>query len=198
MKRGPAWLLATVAVATVAVVAACANRAPAAPSADAGTGAGAGAGAGAGTGAGAAAGAGAGAGSDDDCTLATPLVPGIPGSPGNLIQTPRNPNGASELAMLMRQFVDDLDEVRADAMAGRKPKPLFATHRKMRCSWHTDPAERNQRFDTFAQSYLAAVRQFDAEPTRQNYNAIVNGCVHCHSQSCGGPLDFIDTKRWQN
>lgn len=32
-----------------------------------------------------------------ECTLETPLIPGVPGSPGHLLPSDRNPNGDSEL-----------------------------------------------------------------------------------------------------
>src|SRR5688572_17207363 len=80
---------------------------------------------------------------DGDCTWQTPLVPGIPGSPGHLIKSPRNPNGDSELAVLMREFVEDLQDARTLLEAGQPVKKLYPTHRKMRCAWPTNPAERN-------------------------------------------------------
>ena len=134
---------------------------------------------------------------DDDCTWQTPLVAGIPGSPGHLIKSARNPNGDSELAVLMRQFVDDLREVRALAEGKQPVKKLFPVHHKMRCSWPTKPEERNEQFDGRAQGYLAAVRAFDDAPGQATYNAMIAGCIACHSVSCGGPLDFIDGMKWQ-
>ena len=134
---------------------------------------------------------------DADCNLSTPLVPGIPGSPGHLIKSQRNPNGDSELSVLMRQFVDDLREVRTQAEAGQPVKKLLPVHRKMRCAWPTKPEERNEQFDGRALGYLAAVRAFDTAPNQANYNGIIAGCIACHSVSCGGPLDFIDSMKWQ-
>lgn len=134
---------------------------------------------------------------EDDCTLATKLVPGVPGSPGHLIKSPRNPNGDSELSHLMRVMVDDLREVRVLAEAKQPLKKLYPTHRKMRCSWPTKPEERNEAFDGRAQGYLAAVRAFDENPGQATYNAMIAGCISCHSVSCGGPLDFIDGMKWQ-
>ncbi len=134
---------------------------------------------------------------DADCNLSTPLVPGVPGSPGNLIKSSRNPNGDSELSALMRMFVDDLRNARTLAEAGEKVPAMFATHRKMRCAWPTKPEERHERFDTLAQGDLAAVRAFDAEPKKATFNSIIDGCVNCHSHACGGPLEFIDGMRWQ-
>ncbi|MDO8349234.1 MAG: hypothetical protein Q7T30_03285 [Planctomycetota bacterium] len=133
----------------------------------------------------------------DDCTLATPLVPGIPGSPGHLIASARNPNGDSELAVLMRRFVDDLQQARP-LLEAKKPVPkLLPAHRRMRCSWPTKPEERNEKFDGLAIAYLATVKAYDDAPGQATYNGILAGCVACHSQSCGGPLDFIDSMKWQ-
>lgn len=134
---------------------------------------------------------------DDDCTLATPLVPGVPGSPGNLIESERNPNGDSELAVLMRDFVDDLREARTLLEAGESVAKLHPTHRKMRCAWPTRPEDRDEKYDNLAQSYLALVAAYDAAPGQATYNGIIAGCIACHSQGCGGPIDFIDSMRWE-
>ncbi len=142
-------------------------------------------------------GAAAAAADDSDCNLQTPLVPGIPGSPGHLIPSTRNPNGDSELAALMREFVEDLQDARS-LLEAKQPVPkLFPTHRKMRCAWPTNPAERNEAYDGRALGYLAAVRAFDSEPGRATYNAVLIGCISCHSESCGGPIPFIDGMKWQ-
>lgn len=136
-------------------------------------------------------------GDEDDCTLATKLVAGVPGSPGNLIKSSRNPNGDSELAVLMRQFVDDMREARTLLEAGEAVKPLYPTYRKMRCAWMSKPDERNENYDSRAVAYLSLVKAYDASPNQATYNGIIAGCISCHSQSCGGPLDFIDSMKWQ-
>ena len=123
--------------------------------------------------------------------------PGSPGSPGHLIRSPRNPNGDSELSYLMRQMADDLEAARKAVAAGTRPAPLLPIHRRIRCSWPTKLDERNAQFDGMAQSYLAAVKTFDETPTQGAYNAIVQGCVSCHSVSCRGPLDRIDELVWR-
>lgn len=134
---------------------------------------------------------------DSDCNLSTPLQPGIPGSPGHLIPSARNPNGDSELSALMRRFVDDLRDARVLLEAGQPVQPLFPTHRKMRCSWHTRPADRTPTFDALAQGYLSSVRAYDKAPGQETYNNVIRGCISCHAASCGGPLDFIDGMLWQ-
>lgn len=134
---------------------------------------------------------------DPDCNLSTPLVPGIPGSPGNLIISPRNPNGDSELAALMRDCVEDLVAAKQALEKGQTPVPLRDAHRRMRCSWHTKDDTRNETFDGLAKGYLASVASFDAKPSQDLYNGMVQSCVACHSVFCGGPLDLIEQLYWR-
>lgn len=133
----------------------------------------------------------------EDCDLSTPLVPGVPGSPGHLIVSARNPNGDSELAHLMRDMVDELLAARAALEGGEAPAPLFPSHRRMRCAWPTTPDQRNAVYDAMARGYLQRVEAFDAEPSRVAYNAIVQDCTACHAVSCSGPLDFIEGLAWR-
>lgn len=135
--------------------------------------------------------------SESPCDFRTKLVPGIPGSPGNLIPSARNPNGVSELAQLMRQFVEDLDEAKRVLASGEKPKKLFPTHKRMRCSWHTVPSERNEAYDRRAKSHLDLVQAFDDAPGQDSFNAIIQSCIACHSVSCQGPISFLTRMQWQ-
>ena len=133
----------------------------------------------------------------DDCTLATVLRPGIPGSPGHLIASHINPNGASELAVLMRTFVDDWKAARVKLGADAGVAALLPNQRKLRCSWPTAADDRNPTFDGFALSYLGRVKAFDARPTRETYEGVLDGCKACHEVSCGGPLEVIEGLRWK-
>lgn len=134
----------------------------------------------------------------DDCTLSTPLTPGVPGSPGHLIASERNPNGASELATLMRRFVDDVTDAKALLKAGAAAVPArLPVHRKIRCAWPTDAADRNQTFDALAVNYLSKVQAFDGKPSRETYEGVLDGCKACHEVSCGGPLELIEGLRWK-
>ncbi len=134
----------------------------------------------------------------DDCTLATPLTPGIPGSPGHLLPSDINPNGASELAALMRTMQKELTAAREAILAGQPaPGPLFPTFRKMRCTWPTAPADRNQKYDDLAVTYLALVKAYDAKPpdARAAYDGVLTGCRACHDQTCAGPIEVIEGLR---
>jgi hypothetical protein len=124
-------------------------------------------------------------------------VPGVPGSPGHLLPSLRNPNGDSELAALMRRFVDDLGAARA-AVKARAPKAALAkAHRRMRCAWPTDVKDRTPTFDALAIVYLAQVEALDAAGPAADleYARVLEGCQGCHQASCPGPLDVIEGLR---
>ena len=134
---------------------------------------------------------------EPECTLKTPLVPGIPGSPGHLLPSERNPNGDSELAALMRVMQKDLQDARPAVLRGEAPPPLLPRYKKLRCSWPTAAADRNEAFDGLAQGYLARVAAFDAKPKdlAAAFDSVLDGCRACHEASCPGPLVVIDELR---
>lgn len=131
------------------------------------------------------------------CTGETKLVEGVPGSPGHLLPSSINPNGASELATLMRRFVADWKAARQTLEAGGNVAPRFPSHAKLRCAWPTDPADRNAQFDTLAVGYLDAVKRFDESPGQRSYEGVINACAACHEVTCGGPLEVINQLHWK-
>jgi hypothetical protein len=133
--------------------------------------------------------------SEPECSAETALTLGIPGSPGHLIQSERNPNGVSELAHLMRQMVSDLEETRALIQTAGPLKKLYTAHQKMRCSWPTDVRDRNGAFDAMAVGYLEQVKNLDDSAPRNqrdNFNNVLAGCTACHENTCPGPLAVIE------
>lgn len=133
----------------------------------------------------------------EDCTLATVLKPGVPGSPGHLIASAINPNGASELATLMRAFVEDWKDARVKLGADAGVAARLPTHARLRCTWPTAADDRNPAFDGFAVNYLGKVKAFDARPSRETFEGVLDGCKACHEVSCGGPLEVIEGLRWK-
>lgn len=129
-----------------------------------------------------------------ECTGDTPLVPGVPGSPGHLLPSARNPNGVSELAALMREMEADWRRVRDQLhdAGDARPAGLGLRHSRMRCAWPTQPADRDRAFDARAASYLAKVRAFEAAPTEEAYGAVLIACRACHESVCTGALAAID------
>ncbi len=130
----------------------------------------------------------------EDCTGATPLREGVPGSPGHLVASPLNPNGMSELALLMRRMVSDLEAARDVIERGGTPAPVGDGFRRIRCAWPTEPGMRTPEFDPLAVGYLRRVAEMDADPAhaRARYTAVLAGCRACHEATCDGPLSVID------
>jgi hypothetical protein len=97
----------------------------------------------------------------------------------------------------MRKMVEDLKENRIRTQGGAAVVKMLPTHRTMRCAWPTNPKERNEGYDGRSQSYLATVRAFDEAPSKETYNAVVQGCIACHQINCGGVIEFLETLRWE-
>ncbi len=132
-----------------------------------------------------------------DCTLSTPLPPGVPGSPGHLVVTDLHPDGTSELALVMRGLVDDAKVARAAVLEGRPVPPRWSVQRTMRCAWPTAAADRDEKFDALAQAYLEQVRTLESNPAdpRLAYTHVLEGCLACHQTMCPGPIDLIEGLR---
>lgn len=126
-----------------------------------------------------------------ECTITTDLKPGVPGSPGHLIDSPINPNGDSELSDLMRTMLDDARAAREAVLAGTPIPKMAAVHRRVRCTWPTDPATRNGHFDSMSKRYLDAVTNLEKTATKRAYGEVVEACLHCHENTCPGPTVAI-------
>jgi hypothetical protein len=133
----------------------------------------------------------------DTCTWETPLVAGVPGSPGHLIPSARNPNGHTELAWRMRAMQDHLAAVRAAIVDGAPMPPKPTDHHRIRCSWPTTASDRNAAFDAFSVNYLQALDALHdpaaTAPIRARYDVAVASCRACHENTCPGPLMAIDS-----
>ena len=129
---------------------------------------------------------------EPECTIATKLVPGIPGSPGHLLPSDINSNGASELAALMREMKADLEKARTLIAEGKPVPAMHARHRKMRCAWPTSLDDRTPTFEQSAITYLSLVKALDEKPSVNSLNGVVSGCLACHATACPGPIPVIE------
>jgi len=108
---------------------------------------------------------------------------------------PLNPNGDSELALLMRDMFDDGLQVKEAVLAGQAPD--------VRCDYaaiHTAAATEPEKkalpaYDAFARSYEAAIEALENAPPAaraEAYQHMVNSCVQCHQELCPGPIRRIN------
>lgn len=104
-----------------------------------------------------------------------------------------NPNGASELALLMRELTAFAEENSRLLAAGQTPQPWPESVARLTTAQATDEEMKGLHFDALAADFQAATHRFNqalskGEPLRDLHNQIIGSCVACHQQSCAGPL----------
>lgn len=108
--------------------------------------------------------------------------------PGSL-----NPNGDSELALLMRQmtvFTDSLkDKIAANTPVGNYPSRF----ENILHAQPTDSSLNRTVLNGFANNYLEQLRNlYQGKSTgAAGLNSIVNSCITCHESFCQGPIKRI-------
>ena len=108
---------------------------------------------------------------------------------------PLNPNGDSELALLMRNMMSSSKNLKEMIQQGNLPKEFPEEFLKIHEAKPTDSDTKKESFDGFADNYivnLQALYNSPKEDLKKNYNAVVAACVSCHSQHCPGPLKAIN------
>lgn len=101
-----------------------------------------------------------------------------------------NPNGDSELALLMRAMYDDAAQMKEAIERGEQPKSSV-DHSKMLTASATEPEKAaSDTYKTWAQSYLhtvEALKNGDLEMAPDLFDNMVNNCMGCHTDLCPGP-----------
>jgi hypothetical protein len=106
-----------------------------------------------------------------------------------------NPNGDSELALLMREMADWTDSCKAAITSGREVPAAPANLKTLHAAKRTDPNIDEKIFSSMASLYQSRVTDFQAATDAnrvQLFNAMVQGCVSCHENFCHGPLVRIN------
>lgn len=106
-----------------------------------------------------------------------------------------NPNGDSELALLMREMWDDCMRVKEEVEAGKEsnfsfdPKAIFTAHA-------TEPEKAaSETYRQMGEVYLRASESFEKAGSTERkdyYQALITTCVSCHKQLCPGPVAKIN------
>lgn len=106
-----------------------------------------------------------------------------------------NPNGDSELALLMREMADWTDSCKAAITSGREVPAAPANLKTLHTAKRTDPNIDEKIFSSMASLYQSRVTDFQAATDAnrvQLFNAMVQGCISCHENFCHGPLVRIN------
>jgi hypothetical protein len=109
--------------------------------------------------------------------------------------TPLNPNGDSELALLMRKMAVLSEENAAALRAGKDLVPYDGSFEKVIFSAERSMNVEEQLYQGMAKAYITNLNKlYQAGTTEEKialHNNVVQSCQDCHSQTCRGPLKRI-------
>ncbi len=104
-------------------------------------------------------------------------------------EVPLNPNGDSELALLMRAMYDDAMLVKEQVEAGETPT-ISVNPQPILTATPSDPeSTASPQYKSFARAYIHSVNQLGGatEDVEALYTGMVNTCMSCHTAVCPGP-----------
>lgn len=111
---------------------------------------------------------------------------------------PLNPNGDSELALLMRAMFDEAQQIK-EQIANGSPVSLSLDHEKILTAHATEPEKAaSEEFQAFATLYLKTIENLQkASPEKaiKLYDNMVDNCMTCHKALCPGPIVRIKKLR---
>lgn len=105
-----------------------------------------------------------------------------------------NPNGDSELALLMRQLFYDTDSLKQWVVVdgNEVPQAFIDALENVHTAAPTDPEVKTAEFTAFNQLLVNAAKELSvAENKEEAYNNFLNKCIDCHKVVCPGPIKRI-------
>lgn len=102
-----------------------------------------------------------------------------------------NPNGDSELAILMRGMFDEGMKIK-EAVASGEKVDLEIDYDKLLTATATEPEKAaSPTYKAMAQVYMSIMEKYkeaDLDESKALYLDMVNTCKACHKSMCPGPL----------
>ena len=116
--------------------------------------------------------------------------------------SPINPNGDSELALLMRQLFNDADSIKQliEAGQGSVPVEFIEAIERVHTADPTDPEVKTDQFTAFNDMMKAQAERLKESTENQveEFNNFVNSCISCHQVVCPGPIKRIKKLKIKN
>ncbi len=107
-----------------------------------------------------------------------------------IVKAPINPNGDSELALLMRAMYEEAERMKAAIERGEQPE-ITLDYEAILTAEATEPEKAaSATYKVHAQSYLQtlkALKNADVAQAQQLFGDMVDSCMGCHSALCPGP-----------
>lgn len=113
---------------------------------------------------------------------------------------PINPNGDSEMSLLMRSMFDSLRVYRNQAKAGENPSVAFTARlSELHTAQLTDETIRGPVLESFTRAFIQQADSLMAspQPNQETYNNLVASCITCHAEFCPGPIMRIKKLKWK-
>lgn len=104
-----------------------------------------------------------------------------------------NPNGSSELSLLMREMYNHTAAARK-ALDEGKTAPYPESFLTLKTAKPTDGDTKKEYYTTFADLYIQSLENYKGSGKsnlQKNYTAMINTCLACHSSHCPGPVPKI-------
>lgn len=106
-----------------------------------------------------------------------------------------NPNGDSELALLMRKMYDDADSIKKfiTDSAGNITPEFISELEKIHTAIPTDSTVKTPEFEAYTKLMIDEANKLfsSTENKVQGFNQLVNRCIECHQSFCPGPIKKI-------
>lgn len=105
-----------------------------------------------------------------------------------------NPNGSSELAVLMNDLYKEAELAKQKIALGEKPK-LKADAKKILTAAATEPEKvASPEYKAFAGSYIESVKMLKKASSAEaagHFKLMATACMNCHKALCPGPAKRI-------
>lgn len=109
--------------------------------------------------------------------------------------SPINPNGDSELALLMRKLYDDADSLKLliESGEGNITDKYIEELQRVHTAVPTDPNVKSPEFTAFNELLINQAKAVKENPENKSeaFNLLVNRCIDCHNVFCPGPIKKI-------
>lgn len=107
-----------------------------------------------------------------------------------------NPNGASELALLMRTMETQTELWKQEVLEEKETlSPVPDVYTTLKTAIPTTTDMKNENYDAFSDDFVTYSRQLEKTVSTQEritrFNTMVGGCMACHDQMCPGPIKRI-------
>ncbi len=103
-----------------------------------------------------------------------------------------NPNGDSELALLMRDMFEESDSLKQLVVDGKQLTGL-KKYQDIHSAIPTDPTVTGPVFEAFAEAYISSIKALENSDSTSafKFNKMVDQCMNCHTEFCPGPKKRI-------